>query len=265
MPLNRAKSAFEDSLQSIEAHTEFYATVLKLRMRSSNVFSYDRLDDSDKPTVRQFSGSRVGSGEMAFEVLYASICFHYEHFIRELHKAIISEISRKYTSVNEIKPTLLRNHIVASGRVLSRYLNDPRAAKIDVHTYAKNIVSCAPGNTTYELNTDAFVFSFGGASTEQVQQLFQRIGWDLKWDEFGQDTELRHFFKGGGTREVAKLTEKFIDEFVSQRNRIVHRGDGTLVIGESTVRSTATFFRHFARTLTSSADNFCNNYLSLAS
>lgn len=264
MPINRAKVDFNSALDEIEAHANFYAVALKLRVRSAKIFSYDRLDPLDVPTVKQFSGSRIGDGEKAFEVLYASICFHFEQFIRDTHRATIDEIVRLHSSIGQIKPALLSGHIVATGQIMARYLSDQRAGKVDVGVYAKNIVSCDPNAQQYRLNSDAFSFFFAGASVSGVEQLFRRIGCEIDWDIFGRDESMKKYFNGGGVREVANLTQKYVDEFVDHRNRIVHRG-GYVPASETAVVQAVAFFRLFANILASIANRFCRNYTALAS
>lgn len=264
MSIDRVRDNFEAVLESIQGQSKFLAAALKIRLRSAYVFSRDRLDPADLPTINEFQRSRIGNGEPAFEALYVSICFHYEEFIREVHRAVLEEINRRYKPVDLIKKQLLLNHVAATGRVMARSNDDRRASKADMTLLAKNILSCVAGTKEYRLNAEVFTMFFAGATISAVQKLFEQIGCKFDLEEFGRNEKLKAHFKGGGVREVKNLTLAFVDDFVEERNRIVHRGGGYRPITDSVIDGAVGFFIAFSQTLSSSAKVFCDRYPQLA-
>ena len=265
MGSERVRDRFHDALNGINKQAEFFALAIKLRMRSANVFFIDQLNDEDKPLVSKFRAGVPANGSLTFEALYASICFHFEEFIREAHRVIVEDINALYSRVDDVFPSLFQNHVTATGEILARHQRDARAAKVDVNMYARNVGGCVPQSATYKLNSDAFTFYLHGVSTSEIENVFNKIGMKIDWDAFGRNNDLKAFFGGGGVREVRKQIVNFIDEFVSNRNRLVHRGGGCPQISEAEIVSAVSFFRSFSAEFSSTLSAFTKNYQKEAS
>ncbi len=260
MSLERTKDSFHDVLESISEHARFFSCAMAIRKRSAEIIPFNGLNPQDTPAVESFRRAGIENGQPVFESLYVSICFHLEEFVRDLHKVAVEEIVRRCPKVEDVKKELLNNHVVATGQILFRYLADARASKVDVNLYARNVASCVPGGANYTLNAEAFTLFFSGAGVEDLERLFKRIGFEINWDDLGRSAELRQFFQGGRAREVGKHAKMFLDDFVSERNVIVHRGVGVRDVPEAKIHSAVEFFKMFSSELVSVIGKFCKEY-----
>ena len=256
---------FHIALDSIRHHADFYALAVRLRTRSANVFAIENIGPEDRPTVDRFRAAGAADGTVTFEVLYASICFHLEEFLRELGRFALEDLNQRFPKYDQISKAVFDNHLVATGRIMSIHQQDARASKLDMNTYAKNLAGCIPGESKYKFNSDVFSFFLRSASSEDVERLFKPIGFKIDWDVFGRNLDMRKHFQGGGTREVAKHVRRFLDDFVSLRNRIVHRGGGYVAVSDAEIERTVAFFRIFSSELSTAIGNYCQTYKAVAS
>ena len=126
---------------------------------------------------------------------------------------------------------------------------------LDFFELSKNIGRCQPGSAEFELNSRVFTIFVTDLGSGRLSESLKRIGVKWNWDHAGRKAELQKFFDGDRSRDVGEMAKKYLNEFVNNRNHIVHKGDKMPSVTEGDVINVVTFFRYLSPVIHSKAES----------
>ncbi len=126
---------------------------------------------------------------------------------------------------------------------------------LDYDDLGKNIGTCLAGAQTFKLNADAFAIYVSTVSPRNLAEVLGRVGFELRWDDFGKSDALRGLFHLKNTKETANRLEEELGAFIANRNRIAHSGGGGLSVTATDVEQVIQLLKLFSQELGSQLKN----------
>jgi hypothetical protein len=232
MKTANVRSGFESAIGEVEETARFIKHAHAARLKSATLISWNALSHQDKTVAKDFAGAKISSLDTAYRSLYALALFHFEAAIRNLVKAGLTDLLDRCSSCNEV-PESLRNHnLTSTGVIFSQYVKKAHIQRtFDVNALAQAIVDTHSGAAPSRWVVDILVFGFQSASSDNIEELLNKVGIPLNWDRLSRSETLRNVVGAGAkAREVSNFCRARIDELIVKRNLIAHEGGASVVV-----------------------------------
>jgi hypothetical protein len=234
-----ALSAFDAAVTETQHYLSFVTSAQRLRGHLSNVLRWEIIHGYQRETVNAFLNEKEYRLEVGFNGLMINLASAFEEYVKELIRRSVRWINGSVKKFEELMPALQNEHFRRSAKLLAVVHEPPAELAVDYEQLCANLGTCRRDGGELLLNAEAFA-AFGSAlSSDQIEELLERIGLEMNWDSLGQDAKLQAATHQDSTRNAAKEIKRWLKEFGKTRNRIAHTGASVVQTTESEVKDAA--------------------------
>lgn len=187
----------------------------------------------------------------------------YETYARDTIEAICRGIEKKIPRFDDLAEKIKSENARATGRVLSRH-NDKRFSQFDYVDLSKGLGTCVSGNESYRLNSGPLSSHERNLSSQELAELFKRVGLDRLWERIGASTPIQQHFVATESQVAQKTAMTRLDEFVLLRNQVAHTGSGETATGPDALVQWLDFLLALSESLSSVAEAYCDGLVPAA-
>ncbi len=252
MPLSNTLKAFEARLDEIATHQQFVSSSLKIGREASSYWDYKTLTQVNniKSLVNEH---QAGSKQVRLEDLCGALSVQLfaavEWFIGQTLTKSVQRISNLVENFDDLPPEVNKNHIILTGRALTRIFESPPHERLDKDKLFRSLSGCVKGSKSFEINDDIFSFYLPNIDSTNLSKCLLRIGLKLDWDLIGENKNLQKLFQVTSKRKTANECSTFLDQCAKNRNAVAHRGDGSATTEFEELTKQIFFFRNLSKSL----------------
>lgn len=233
-PLESAVAAIDEITANAKIREGFERFVVA---NAAVFYNSGTLHGDQKRDFSNYLKLKSADATIFYRALLILVCTTYEVFWKQVIQNIIQEMSAAATSFDKLPERLVAANFAYTGQ----YFNSKRseyslpATKKTFEQMTSQLTSCRENSKKYDLNHMVFTEFMGNCTPNQLEKRFEEIGiLEPFGDAIAGAPELRSFFGGGGTRDVAKKTKVELEQLIDRRNALVHSSSGaeTVTIDE---------------------------------
>ena len=244
-----ALKEFDASVTDIETTLEFVKSSAWLRPRLGGMLDWNILEPTVKPGIQMFLKQDTSGVDTVFRGMIIILAGSFEQLVRRFLKDGVIFISKKYPRYSDLPGALVTQNILRSGQALTTIAEPPDHINLNYELLCENLGTTKKTSEAVILNADAFALFYSGLTPHKLEEVFKRIGFELKWDDIGRRPVIQKLFGVTKTREAATAAQSYLKEFTQNRNRSAHSGSGGKEITSSNVSDGIIFLREFATAL----------------
>lgn len=235
---SRIQSEFDELMDSVE----LVISRRQIRNHAQATLRFDALDDFSKSLVRRFVGATPAEAPI-FRGLYVHIGTVFEHFVRLCVERVVERQIALAEKFDDLPEALRNRHLHLCGRVLQTVYEGVSGRQVNYKEIVRRLGTCVDGNEGFQLNKECFTLFVGNCTSQRVVEMLSSAGVSSDvWDAAGRYPDLRKHFGGAGVRETSKLAKLKLDNYIRDRNGIVHRGELYRSVVDNELQETIHFF-----------------------
>ncbi|WP_027716711.1 HEPN domain-containing protein [Desulfuromonas sp. TF] len=221
-------AVFQEHVRQIELGIRFIYAAGAVRRCVFEVVNWESGQRHALDEIRRFHEVGEYPERQHCNANFLSLVAGFEEFLcRSLEAAILAK-ARRVKTFDELGAPVHDLHMKATGYLLTQKAKPPQQLQsLDFFQLCRNIGTCFPGSTSFELNPEAISVQSNLLDLESFIETLGKFGYRITWDILGGDQRVKDFMGIQGTREAGKLLRQFLADMVRNRNRVAHTGSAS--------------------------------------
>jgi hypothetical protein len=189
---------------------------------------------------------------VVFEGLYLSACASYELTIRQLIERYVEEVSEKLKDFSKFPKPMREWYLVGISDIVTQLHREKFQHLTQAHIYS-SIAACAKPAwpTPPQLITDAFSNNDRNLRADVISEFFaRRLAIDKVWQKLARDATFQSYIGSNHPDTAEKLAKEQLNQHMTRRNNIIHRGRNFYAPSESDIISATEYFAALVSALT---------------
>lgn len=245
----RALTQFRVVIEDVESNIRFLRLSTKLRPRLNDIIRWETVEPPESRLVQEFLAQKDAQPELIYRGMLTLIAGGFEELVRNLVEETVEVINDSAKSYRDLSEAIKIQNMIRTGKVLAAIGEPPDHLTIDVEALCRNIGSCVGDSESFRLNAAAFSFFIYSISATHLEEIFERFGIAINYDELCNVEPIRKVFGTTDARETSKEVKEYIRRFIQKRNRISHTGSGGVTVSDVDVGQFVDFFSAFSERL----------------
>lgn len=232
----------EGAIAEITDSAKLVTTRQQIMAAGQQVFRFEDRSAITKRIMDDFFATKTISTDTIYRGLFVQLGSVFELFVRKTMEAIVEIYSQRAVTYEQIPEIIREWNFAYSGRALNTIHEGVSGRRINYGEIARKLGTCVQGNKNFELNKNCFTIFVGNCTSSRVSKLLKSVNVRGNfWIEVAKQEVLKSHFKGGGAKEIEKIMKQKLDDYVNDRNGIVHRGELYKTITENDIEECSGF------------------------
>lgn len=229
-------SIFQDELARIKSYVAASEETIRFGSTPSSIQVPPEV--SAFKAVIQAAGLRVF--RTSFDGALLTLGASFEQFVRGIVSRFLETLPGQVHTYGDLPDAIQESNERLTGEALAGRL--PNYLQINRSDLVQNLYNCQQGLTPYILNSQVIASSERNFTASELGEFLRRLGITRLWDQISEESSVQSWAGANSVSTASPRVQVKLNEFISDRNNLAHRGSEVPSLGPSTIREYLDYF-----------------------